>query len=326
MHILAGDIGGTNTRITLYNAQSPTCFEPVQEENYASPAFDGLEAILQRFLNSSSSSTVQRACFGIAGPVIDQVCEATNLPWRISATEIQVKFGFDTVWLLNDLEANAWGIEALPEKDLFQLSSGSSSGGNRSIISAGTGLGEAGLYWDGNDYRPFPSEGGHSDFSPTTDLEFKLFAWLAAQFGHVSWERLVSGPGLENIYRFLLQHHGQSEPDWLQQESSDDDFAPLISEAALNESDPIAIESLDLFISLYGREAGNHALKLMATGGVFLGGGIAPKILTRLNRGGFLDAFQDKGRMRPLMESMPIHIILNDNAALLGAARSALQR
>jgi glucokinase len=272
-------------------------------------------------------STVKRVCFGIAGPVIDQVCEATNLPWRVSAADIKDKFAFDAVWLLNDLEANAWGIEALPEKDFFQLSPGhGSTGGNRSIISAGTGLGEAGLYWDGNGYRPFPSEGGHSDFSPRTDLEFKLFEWLAGQYGHVSWERLVSGPGLENIYRFLLQHHGQPEPDWLQLESSNEDLAPIISDTALNESDPIAIDALDLFITLYGREAGNHALKLMATGGVYLGGGIAPKILTRLKRGGFLDAFHDKGRMRPLMESMPIQIILNDKAALLGAARYALLR
>ncbi|MCU7795802.1 MAG: glucokinase [Candidatus Thiodiazotropha sp. (ex Myrtea spinifera)] len=324
MQILAGDIGGTNTRLTLYNAASPTKLEPLREETYPSAAFDNLDAILQRFLETSPTESVERACFGIAGPVIDQVCSATNLPWRVAASEIEQTFDFDAVWLLNDLEANAWGIEALPEEDLLTLSPGHGEAkGNRSIISAGTGLGEAGLFWDGRGYQPFPSEGGHSDFSPCNLLQFELYQWLADQYGHVSWERLVSGPGLENLHRFITGYRQHKTPDWLLQQMSELGRAPAISNAALQALDPICVEALDLFISLYGREAGIHALKIMATGGVYLGGGIAPKILPRLKNGGFLTAFHNKGRMRPLMETMPVHIILNDKAALLGAARFA---
>ena len=324
MLILAGDIGGTNTRIALFDAVSPTQFDTVREEVFSSENFDGLEKILQQFLSHSTTERIGRACLGIAGPVIDQVCDATNLPWRISAEEIRNRFEFDAVWLLNDLEANAWGIEALPDEDIYQIAAGSGDAkGNRSIISAGTGLGEAGIYWDGNTYRPFPSEGGHSDFSPTTPMEFALYAWLSVQYDHVSWERVVSGPGLENLFRFLLQYREQPTPEWVSRLKSSDDLAPAISETAMEGTDPVAVEALDLFLKLYGREAGNHALKLMATGGVYLGGGLAPKVLSRLDRGDFLAAFLDKGRMRPLMESMPVRVILNDKAALLGAARFA---
>ncbi len=324
MQILAGDIGGTNTRLALYQAHANNQLEPIKEASFPSGDFPGLEAILQRFLTDSDSQTIDRACFGIAGPVIDQVCEATNLPWRVSADEIRQAFGFEAAWLLNDLEANAWGIEVLPAEDLFLLNPGSPQArGNRSIISAGTGLGEAGIYWDGNQYRPFSSEGGHADFSPSTPLEFELHQWLSAQYGHVSWERLVSGPGLESLYSFLLDYRRQSMPAWLNELVTQQGLAPTISQMALAAKDPICVEALDLFLTLYGREAGNHALKLMATGGVFLGGGIAPRILPRLEAGGFLTAFLDKGRMGPLMASMPIYVILNDKAALLGAARFA---
>lgn len=324
MQILAGDIGGTNTRLTIYTLSSQDRLTPVREAVFPSADHDSLQAILRRFLETPSTEDIARACFGIAGPVIGQVCEATNLPWRVSAGEIRDGFGFEQVWLLNDLEANAWGIEALPQEDLYLLNPGSAQAmGNRAIISAGTGLGEAGIYWDGSAYRPFSSEGGHSDFSPVNPLEFELHQWLAGQHGHVSWERLVSGPGLENLYSFLLHHHAQKTPAWLGELMSQQGVAPTISQAALEGRDPLCVETLDLFITLYGREAGNHALKLMAGGGVYLGGGIAPRILPRLKQGGFLQAFFDKGRMRPLMEAMPVRVILNDKAALLGAARFA---
>ncbi len=326
MQILAGDIGGTHTRLTLFHGLVHDQLTPLHEATYASSEFPGLDEILSRFLAGLDQPRIERACFGIAGPVIDQVCEATNLPWRVSAQEVRQRFGFDATWLLNDLEANAWGIEALSDKDLFLLNPGKTRrGGNRSIISAGTGLGEAGIYWDGSHYRPFPSEGGHADFSPTNLLEYELMEWLADRYGHVSWER-VSGPGLENIYRFLCSHRQQAIPNWLQAEMQQKGVAPAISTAALGGRDPLCIESLDLFIELYGREAGNHALKLMASGGVYLGGGIAPRILPRLQAGGFVRAFLDKGRMRPLLEAMPVWVILNDKAALIGAARYALLR
>jgi glucokinase len=327
MQILAGDIGGTNTRLTLYHALSHNRLDPLREATFASGDFPGLDAILARFLEAPGGSPVERACFGIAGPVIDQACDATNLPWRVSAPALGARFGFDATWLLNDLEANAWGIEALPQTDLFQLHPGNSQAtGNRSIISAGTGLGEAGIYWDGQHYRPFASEGGHSDFSPANLLEYELFEWLADRHGRVSWERVVSGPGLENIYQFLHSYDQTGIPHWLAHEMEQKGAAPAISKAALSGRDALCSEALDLFITLYGREAGNQALKLMASGGVYIGGGIAPRILPRMKQGGFLQAFFDKGRMRPLLEAMPVWVILNDQAALLGAARYALLR
>jgi glucokinase len=260
----------------------------------------------------------------VAGPVIDQTCDATNLPWRISAAQIRKRFGFEQCWLLNDLEANAWGIGALDDQDLAVLNAGKPEArGNASIIAAGTGLGEAGLYWDGRMHRPFASEGGHSDFGPSNRLEFALFEQLADQFGRVSWERIVSGPGLETIYTFLREYHATLTPAWLDREMQDKGLAPAISKAALEQRDPLCVEALDLFTRLYAREAGNHALKIMATGGVYLGGGIAPQILPRLQQRDFIQTFFDKGRMRPLMEAMPVKVILNDKAALLGAARFA---
>lgn len=325
MQILAGDIGGTNTRLTLYQASASQQPDVISEAVYASRDFSDLSAVLNAFFSWTGKQTVARACFGIAGPVIDQTCNATNLPWRVSAAEIRKTFGFEQTWLINDLEASAWAIDALRDDDLHLLHRGQPlAKGNRSIVSAGTGLGEAGLYWDGGQYHPFPSEGGHADFSPTNLLEYELLEWLAYQYGHVSWERLVSGPGLENIYRFLHSYEQTLMPDWLQREAETKGLAPAISAAALSDHDATSREALDLFVRLYGREAGNHALKLMATGGVYLGGGIAPGILDHLKQGGFMRAFLDKGRMRPLMESMPVWVILNDKASLLGAARYAL--
>lgn len=324
MQILAGDIGGTNTRLALYQSDSKSGLALRGEQTYPSGSADNLSTILARFLQQHSAHRADKVCIGIAGPVIDQTCETTNLPWRVSAREIRQEFGFAQVWLLNDLEANAWGIDALQENDFHLLNPGREEiQGNRSIISAGTGLGEAGIVWNGTIYQPFASEGGHADFSPATALEFELQQWLAKRHGHVSWERLVSGPGLANLYTFLLEYRGQRTPEWLGGLMSQQGTTPAISHAALEGRDPLCSEALDLFLTLYGREAGNHALKLMATGGVYLGGGIAPRILSRLKSGGFLAAFFDKGRMRPLVEAMPVRVILNDKAALLGSARFA---
>lgn len=323
MELLAGDIGGTNTRLAIYHTDDGASFEPLAEQIFPSREFQTLEQILKVFLNNTHV-TVKRACFGIAGPIIDQTCDATNLPWQISAASIRGQFGLQHSWLLNDLEANAWGIEALDRNDLHILNHGQPERtGNASIISAGTGLGEAGLYWDGQMHRPFPSEGGHTDFSPANRLEFELYEFLAQQHGHVSWERVVSGPGLENIHAFLRYRHTIPVPDWLQQEISRLGTAPAISETALAKRDAICEEALDMFVRLYAREAANHALKIMASSGVFLGGGIAPKILPRLEEADFLQAFYNKGRMRHLVEAMPLKVILNDKAALLGAARYA---
>lgn len=324
MHILAGDIGGTNTRLALYQHHTTSGLTLHREMTFASSSAESLSGILSRFLKQLPAHKIDKACIGLAGPVIDQACNTTNLPWRVSSREILEQFGFEKVALLNDLEANAWGIDALEESDFFLLHPGrQQTKGNRSIISAGTGLGEAGLHWYGGSYRPFSSEGGHADFSPSNLLEYELLEWLADRHGHVSWERVVSGPGLENIYHFLTSYRQSSIPNWLREQMAQQGAAPAISETAIAGRDPICAEALALFIELYGREAGNHALKLMASGGVYLGGGIAPRILPHLKAGGFLQAFFNKGRMRPLMEAMPVRVILNDKAALLGAARYA---
>ncbi len=323
MEVLAGDIGGTNTRLALYRIEENRPGEALLESTYPSRNFDSLEAILDDF-SEHFSWRIQRACFGIAGPVVNQSCETTNLPWRITARAITDRFGFDDTWLINDLEANAWGISALSPKDFHLLNPGrADQPGNASIVSAGTGLGEAGLYWDGSVHRPFSSEGGHTDFSPSNELEFALYQTLAEKYGHVSWERLVSGPGLEAIHSFLRTYRRTPTPGWLKQEMHKLGGAPAISNAAMARKDPICNEALNLFIHLYGREAGNHALKIMASSGVYLGGGIAPRILQRLKQPIFLKAFFDKGRMRHLMEAIPVKVILNDRAALLGAARYA---
>ncbi|MCG7946126.1 MAG: glucokinase [Candidatus Thiodiazotropha taylori] len=324
MQILAGDIGGTNTRLALFDSTGDKPEQAIIEASYPSPAHPTIESILEQFLDQHRLKDIQRACFGLAGPVIDQVCETTNLPWLVSAQSVKQRFGFDQVWLLNDLEANAWGIDTLHESDIHSLNLGAvNASGNRSIISAGTGLGEAGLYWDGSQYNPFPSEGGHTDFSANSALEYALYESLAQQYGHVSWERLLSGPGIEAIYAFLLQYRSATTPQWLQQQINQIGVAPAVSRAAIDKADPIAAETMALFIEFYGREASNHALKIMATGGVYLGGGIAPQILPLLKEGQFMQAFLAKGRMQHIVTAMPVRIILNDKTALMGAAHFA---
>jgi len=232
--------------------------------------------------------------------------------------------GLRHVWLLNDLEASAHGIDALAPEDLLILHPGvADAAGNAALIAAGTGLGEAGLYWDGRRHRPFASEGGHATFAPTTDLETALHAHLRARFGHVSWERILSGPGLVHLYTFLRAHRRAGEPAWLTEEMAAGDAAAAITRAGLDGRSPVCSEALDLFVTLYGREAGNLALKLMATGGVYVGGGIAPRIQARLRGPAFVDAFRAKGRMASLLEAIPVRVILQDAAPLLGAARYA---
>jgi glucokinase len=327
MQVLTGDIGGTNTRLAIFQTGAGGSFDLLLEKTYPSQSHDSIEDVLQRFLTDTGASGIERACFGIAGPVIDQVCSTTNLPWRISAHHINTGFGFSETRLINDLEAIAWSIGHLGESDLFSLNPGTDNPrGNRSVIAAGTGLGEAGLYWDGQGYHPFPSEGGHCDFSPTTPLEFGLYQSLSERQGHVSWENIVSGPGLLDIYDYLIRQRGTQTPSWLHSRMEKIGKAQAISAAGLDASDPPCRETLELFARLYGREAGNHALKIMATGGVYLGGGIAPQILPILKEEAFMEAFVDKGPMRKLMQAMPVRVILNDKAALYGAAAYAIEK
>ena len=320
--ILAGDIGGTHTRLALLEARDGRLII-VAEDTFSSREFASLEAVLRKFL-ASRPLPFAHACFGIAGPVRNGRCDATNLPWVVESSLVADELALESVGLINDLEANAWGIAVLEAKDFVVLNQGASdASGNAAIISAGTGLGEAGLHWDGKDHRPFATEGGHSDFAPRNHLEVELLEYLLKQFQRVSYERVVSGPGLLNIYRFLRDSGRGEEPPWLAEQMRAEDPGAVISRAALKGTSELCAQALDLFVSVYGAEAGNLALKIMATGGVFLGGGIAPKILQKLMESGFLNAFTAKGRMKPLLHAMPVRVILNDKTALLGAARFA---
>ena len=329
MNVLAGDIGGTKTNLGIFDVNKQQV-SSLFEATYISDNYRSLEEIIAYFLdqikNKNIETSVTTACFGVAGPVKNNYCEVTNLPWIIDGTQIQKRFGWQYVNLLNDLQANAWGIAALDEHDFITLNEGESdlsqsASGNASIIAAGTGLGEAGLFWDGHKHIPFASEGGHTDFSPATEQEYRLHQFLSIKYkGHVSWERIVSGMGLENLYQFLCYEDQSQPPAWLQQQMQTGDTAAAISNAAIAGKDKLCRQALDWFVHLYGVEAGNHALKIMSGGGVFLGGGIAPKIIKQLQSGNFIQAFCDKGRMRRLLEAMPVKVIMNDKTALYGPA------
>jgi glucokinase len=320
--ILAGDIGATNARLALYRPEGER-FVEIAARVYPSRDYDGLEPIALDFAGGGRRP-IRAACFGVPGPVRDGRSATTNLPWIVDAAALARALKIDRAWLLNDLEASAWGLDALDPGDVVDLAGGGPAPpGNAALIAAGTGLGEAGLFWDGRRRRPFATEGGHASFAPADARQQALLAWLLPRFGHVSWERLVSGPGLLNIYEFLRDTGEGTEPSWLRAALRDGDPPAVIGRAALDGSSELCGRALDLFVTLYGAEAGNLALKLMATGGVYVGGGIAPRILPRLRDGRFLEAFRSKGRMRPLLEAMPVRVVVNQKTPLLGAARFA---
>lgn len=320
--VLAGDIGGTKTKLGLFRV-SPRGAVRVASDRYESRRFPGLVDIVREFL-ARNRQAPSAACFGVAGPVRGGRCVATNLPWIVESRRLARVLRLPRVELMNDLEANAWGIPFLSPRDFYTVNKGAPDPrGNAAVIAAGTGLGEAGLFRDGRELRPFACEGGHADFSPADALQGKLWRYLSSRFGHASWERVLSGPGLVNVYRFLRETGRVREPRWLAGEMKGPSPAAAISRAGLGGRSALCARALDLFISLYGAEAGNLALKLMATGGVYIGGGIAPQIASKFKGGRFMKAFADKGRMGPLLRAVPVRLILNDDAALLGAARRA---
>ena len=319
MKVLAGDIGGTKTSLAIFEVNGTT-LDMLALETYPSQEYASLKEIVRQFVDTQGHH-YDWGSFGIAGPVRNNRAETTNLPWLIDGNQLAEEIGFRKVWLMNDLEANAWGISALEEKDFCVLSEGKPDpNGNASIVSAGTGLGQAGLYWNGSQYRPFASEGGHSDFAPHSDLEIALLQYLKQRYSHVSWERVVSGMGIVNIYDFLCEHRDASTPDWLTEDIKKGDKAAAISKAANDDRCPVCSETIKLFVHLYGAEAGNQALKIMSTAGVYLGGGIAPKNLDHFLDGSFLRSFRAKGRMESLMNDIPVKIILNELTALYGPA------
>ncbi len=322
--ILAGDIGGTKTVIGLFEDAGGR-LKVVREQTFPSQSHGTLEEILERFLASGPRTPLQSACLGVAGPVVEGKSKATNLPWELDEHKLAEALGVPRTKLLNDLEAAAYGMLHLDPSDLRELQPGLKRKGNIAVIAAGTGLGEAILYWDGAHHHPIASEGGHTDFAPQTDFEIELLVFLRREFGHVSYERLLSGPGLFNIYRFLRDSGFALEPEWLRSRIAQGDPGAMISQIGLAEEHPLCTRALDLFTSVYGAEAGNLALKALAIGGVYVGGGIAPKILAKLQDGTFIHAFTDKARFAELLRTIEVKVALNPRTPLIGAANYALR-
>jgi glucokinase len=323
--ILAGDIGGTNARLAYFQPQNGH-LRLVSERTFPSREHSELGEIVSQFVDDSGTRP-DAACFGIAGPVRNGRVETSNLPWVIEQSLLAKQIHLPATLLINDLEASAWGIGALAAGDLVPLNRVSGPAvGNQGVIAPGTGLGEAGLFWDGNRHHVFACEGGHTDFGPQGDLQVELVRFLQARFGHVSYERILSGPGLVNVYEFLLASGcGKESPEFAAALTKGDPAA-VISKAALDGTQVLAQKALDLWVSVYGAEAANLALKVMATGGLFLAGGISPKILSKLTGPLFMRAFLAKGRLQSLMEVIPVQVVTNEKAGLLGAARCAASR
>lgn len=322
--ILAGDIGATRTRLAAFQNEGNR-LNCIVEKTYASQEHSGLREVLVEFIRTEGIP-VHSACFGVAGPVRGGKTKISNLPWTIDCKELAEQLKLSSVGLLNDLEAYAYGIDALESKDLVTLSEGlEDAEGNRAVISAKTGLGMAGLFWDGFRHHPFACEGGHADFAPRNQIQAELFSYLQKKFGHVSCERVLSGPGIRNIYDFLRDTKKAEEPASLRDQlKSARDASALIAQLALEGRTPICQETMDLFVSIFGAETGNCALRYMTTGGIFIAGVIAAKNVQKLQDAAFLQAFLDKGRMSSLLKDMPIRVILNDDCGLIGSARYTL--
>ena len=322
--ILVGDIGATRVRLAAFETTANR-LQCVVEKDYMSQQHAGLAEILAQFIRGEGIP-VHSACFGVAGPVRSGRSKISNLPWTIDSRELAKQLKLNSVGLLNDLEANAYGIDTLESKDLVTLSEGSDDAeGNRAVISARTGLGVAGLYWDGFRHHPFACEGGHADFAPRDDLQMELLVYLQKRYGRISCERLLSGPGIRNIYEFLRDAHKAEEPAWLRDQiNAAADVPALISQVALEGKAAICDQALTIFVSIFGAETGNCALHYMSTGGIFIGGSIAAKIVRKMKDPVFMQSFLDKGRMEVLLKDMPVKIVLNDDCGLMGAARYTL--
>ncbi|MGA7343514.1 MAG: glucokinase [Terracidiphilus sp.] len=322
--ILAGDVGGTKVNLALYDFTDGE-LKHTRDQQFAAKEYSGLEEIVKEFVVEEK---VTAACFGVPGPVREGRLRLTNLPWTLDSRELSTHLKIDYVFLINDLQANGYGIAELSAEQIFTLSEGDARQmGNRALISAGTGLGEAFLIWDGRDYVPYPSEGGHSDFAPRNEDEIDLLRFLQQKYnGRISFERAVSGQGITNCYEFLREVRGVEEPAWLAERMAAEDPNAVITELALKAKSEICEKALDMFVSAYGAEAGNLALKVLSMGGLYVGGGIAPRILEKLKDGTFLKAFIDKGRLSQLLVNIPVRVILESRTALIGAAAYAEAR
>lgn len=317
---LVGDIGGTKTNIVALEGNGR--YKTIFEQTFQSKEYDSLRTIVKKVIDEKGFK-ITGACFGVAGPVKNGRCEATNLPWIIDTKKIAevLRINEHLVYLLNDLEAAAYGIEGLEEKDFYILNKGNpQKHGTKCLVSAGTGLGESIIVWDGKKYKPIPSEGGHTDFAPRTKMEIDLLNYLINKYGRVSYERILCGPGLVNVYEFFKETAYQDISAWLLERIKSEDPSAVISEIGMSKKDECCEKTLDLFVSVYGAEAGNLALKSLATGGVYIGGGIAPKIIEKIKEGSFMQSFTNKGRLSIMVAQMPVKVILNPKHPLLGCA------
>lgn len=340
MYLLAGDIGGTKTILRLVEVTEVTLTEKslrtIKEAQFISANFPDLVPIVEQFLGSESFPPPKLACFAIAGPVVNNTCNLTNLKWELSTDRLETELGIEKISLINDFAANSFGILGLKEGDTHTLQTGQiRKDAPIAVIGAGTGLGEAFLIPQGEKYQIFPSEGGHTDFAPRNDLEVKLFKYLQQKFDrqHISVERVVSGQGIVSIYQFLRDSNiapespeiGERIRAWEQETTKTIDPAAIIGQAAFKKRDRLCEQTISIFVEAYGAETGNLAVKLLSYGGIYIAGGIAAKILPLMQEGSFLKAFKDKGRVSPLLDDIPVHIILNPQVGLVGSVLYALQ-
>jgi glucokinase len=321
--VLAGDVGGTKTALALFEKDARGAVRLVREDTLPSRDFASLELAIERFLDAAPRPSIAAVCLGVAGPVVDGRAQATNLPWIIDERMLARAIGSPRVKLLNDLEVAAHGVLGLPDGDLRTLQAGRPRHGNQVLIAAGTGLGEAIIVRDGERRIVIASEGGHGDLAARNELEDDLLRYLRKEFGRVSYERVLAGPGLFNVYRFLRDIGWAKESPEVAARMRTENPSAVVTELGLAKRDALCDKALDVFVSIYGAEAGNLALKAMAIGGVLVGGGIAPRMIERIASGGFVAAFRDKGRLASLMEALPIHVALNPRAPLFGAAHVA---
>jgi len=313
--VLAADVGATKTNLANFKSSGED-LSVVKENTYVTKNFPDIEKMIADFL--SNQNIPDRIVLGVAGPVLNGKVKITNLSSEIDGANISARFKQTPVSLINDLEATAYGLAVLEEKDIHVIHTGEPVTGNIAIIAPGTGLGEAGMYWDEEACHPFPSEGGHCDFAPRTALDTELFHYLQKKYGHVSWERLISGPGIAAIYDFLHQEKGREEPTWLSKKMKDANKSIVVTENAANAA--ICKETMEFFIRYLAWESGNLVLKFKATGGLFIGGGIIPEIVNTMDKKVFIDQFSDFGRFKPFLQRVPVKVILNEKTAMLGAA------
>ncbi len=318
---LAGDVGGTKTHLAIFDERAI-----IEDRIYTSHEYDGLEPIILDFLKFIKKVPIEASTIGIAGPIVDGICKTPNLPWVIQRKKIIEKTKLKNLSLINDLEANAYGVQVLKGKDLCFLSANTAvRKGNAGVIAAGTGLGEAGMYWDGKRHHPFATEAGHADFSPKDAEQIEFLQFVLKEFDHVSYDRILSGSGLVRMFRFYVEKQKTTIPEEMQEQMEKTDPAKVITEDGLKKNNPLCMKALELFAKIYGAEAGNMALRFMTKAGVYLGGGIAPKILPILKKPFFMKTFIEKGRMTNLLKQMSVAVILNDQTALLGSFVHAKQ-